>query len=132
MKITMGSIKWNLVAGILTFIFTFLLSLGDNLLLTSLLKGLYGFVIMFLALFVVRIVLAFLLAEPAVKAEPVVEEEQANETPHVGKHLDLKTPDEDSGMEFAPLSPPKLTTNAELDSQQVVQAVRHLTAEEGR
>lgn len=49
-----GSLRINLWSGVVGFILTFVLSVGSNLLTTSLIRGLIAFVFWFLLAFVLR------------------------------------------------------------------------------
>lgn len=132
-----GTILWNVVGGGIAFAGTFLLSIQSNLLTTSLLRGFYSFIIMFVLIFVVRFVIGLLLMPPQNSKELTTEEEASyqDEQSHLGQKFDLVTPDEEMNTSqalesnFAPLNPPKLETKIEPDPMRVAQAVRHLAGD---
>lgn len=122
---------------------TFLASFSNNILTTTLLRSLYSFVILFALVFVFRWILGILLAEPSSETgQPSTPEEPAR-----GQTIDLTTPDEPiaksgdsspSGRQsteqeeddgFAPLNPPKLATKDQVNSEELVKALRHLSEE---
>lgn len=131
-----GTILWNVIGGLVAFVGTFLLSIQTNLFITSFLRGLYSFVIMFVLLFVARWVIGLLLhtKNPVTDVQASKEIHKETEQSHVGKHFDLVTPDEDTNAssviesDFSPLNPPKLETKTESDPERLAQAVRHLSA----
>lgn len=141
-----GNLRWNLVLSTVGFIITMSLSLMSNVWLTSLYRGLYCFVILFVLGFVMRSILAFVFAI-------------GKENEHYkGQHIDLATPDEETDRlleteqekaaneysetqdepqvedAFAPLDPPRLMSKEEndVDAAQVVNAIRHMSEGEGR
>lgn len=141
-----GSIRWNFIAGCVGFVTTFLASITSNILTTTLLRSLYSALILFAIVFVLRFILGIALAEggqPGKPAAPDSAKEGAEALK--GQHFDFTTPDVDqvsnlvdpasgqalSGQAeetgFTPLNPPKLKTKKELDSQDLVQAIRHLS-----
>lgn len=121
------------------FLFGFLLSMNKNPISTTLLRGVYAFIIFFVIAFVVRIVLSQLI---------VSNDEQvssgADASGDVGHQVDLVAADEDLHdlikpksmeeedalkAEFTPLNPPKLVKVAEQEPEQLAKAIRHLTEE---
>jgi hypothetical protein len=131
-----GTILWNFVGAGIAFVGTFFLSIQSNLLTTSLLRGLYSFIIMFLLVFVVRFVIGLLLLPSQHSKEPTSDEaSHHDEQSHLGQRFDMVTPDEDQGTSqalesnFAPLDPPKLETKIEPDPMRAAQAVRHLAGD---
>ncbi|BFH63842.1 MULTISPECIES: hypothetical protein [Paenibacillus] len=131
-----GNLLFNLVFGIIGFIFTLLFSLTNNLFMTSVIRGLISFAAWFLLAFLLRWAWAS-ISTPAAGAA-LEGGEEAGET---GTRFDVTTPDESdelnellkqkpeqsSGSEdaFTPLNPPKLVTKK--DPEELAQAVRHLT-----
>ncbi|TCZ79984.1 hypothetical protein E0485_03745 [Paenibacillus albiflavus] len=131
-----GTLLWNIIGGGIAFVGTFLLSIQSNLLTTSLLRGLYSFIIMFVLIFVARWVIAILLLpSPASKVQSAEGASQEEEQSHVGQRFDMVTPEDEpassGGSEggFTPLSPPKLETKPDPTPESVVQAIRHLSEE---
>ncbi|WNR46668.1 hypothetical protein [Paenibacillus roseipurpureus] len=140
-----GSIRINVIIASLACLFTFALSIGNNLFLTSCLKALYSFLILFIVTFGFRWVLGFLLGTfpmPENGAHPGTDENSSS----VGQTLDLITPDEDdvtremmksqmannqaqsaTDMQFSPLNPPKLVTKNNLDPEQLAGALRRMS-----
>lgn len=131
----------NAVCGLIGFIFTFFANLGHNLMGTSLIRGVYGFIIWFVLAFLLRWVLGFIAGKPAEAPDAASVVSDGAET--LGATLDIRTPDEDqelkdlltpkpeagnAGMEgFTPLQPPKLVTMK--DPEELAKAVRHLKEE---
>jgi hypothetical protein len=122
------------------FGFTFLLSVGNNFLTTTLLHSLYGFIIMFGVCFVVRWVLGTFAG--------IKEFEQSAASKALrdgkGEAVDSVTPGDEeelnqllknnmngadsSGSEFTLLKPKKLTALPE-DPEELAQALRRLSEE---
>jgi hypothetical protein len=135
-----GNILINLLSGLVGFIFTFLVTYGNNLLQTSLLRGLLAFIIWFLLAFLLRWVLGVIM-KPSDSLENT-DLAGDNEEP-LGARLDISTPDEDEELKnlltpkqaegngdnggFTPLQPPKLVTMK--DPEELAKAVRHLKEE---
>ncbi|MGR6762447.1 hypothetical protein [Paenibacillus polymyxa] len=132
-----GSLRINLWSGVVGFILTFVLSVGSNLLTTSLIRGLIAFVFWFLLAFVLRWTLG-VVARPDLSN---AQDRASSQVDGVGGNLDLTTPDENENLNellkpkpeqtdegnngFAPLNPPKLVSNK--DPEELAKAVRHLT-----
>jgi hypothetical protein len=135
-----GSWRWNAGFGGFGAALTLLFSLGNNPIVTLLLRSFYAFVAFALLAFVVRFVLGLLLLPSAnSQADELPEEEP-------GAVLDLVTPDEDGDLNrlmkeqwadgkegplsgFQPLQPKRLVSLDDPDPEQVVQAIRRLTDE---
>ncbi len=136
-----GKMRFNVLFGLIGFVFTFLVSIGNNLLMTSLLRGLFGFILWFMLAFLIRWVLGVIFTQA-----PKPEEGSStipNNNEGLGNSFDVMTPDEDeelkdllkpkpgqgSGDElgFKPLQPPKLVST--LNPEELAQAVRHLKEE---
>ncbi len=136
----MGKILLSILSGVIGFLFTFLTNYGHNLLGTSLIRGIYGFIIWFVLAFLLRWVLGFIVKQ---SQAPDITGENAAEDDMLGTKLDLSTPDEDEelinllkpkpaegsgGSEgFTPLQPPKLVSMK--DPEELAKAVRHLKEE---
>lgn len=134
-----GNLRFNLSAGFTGFIFTFLITLRNNLWLTSLNRALIAFAIWFALAFLLRWV--FTLAfKPAKGFNEEFERPGEAADEQLGNRLDMTTPDEDKelmnlikpepeqnqeGKGFVPLNPPKLVSTK--DPEELAKAVRHLT-----
>ncbi|NQX65786.1 hypothetical protein HQN90_06565 [Paenibacillus alba] len=139
-----GTIRINLIVATVAGIFTFALSIGNNLLLSTCLKSVYSFLILFVLSFGFRWVLGLMIgAEHA--AVGTAQSLPAEDSP-VGQSLDLTTPDLDdetrqmmkanlgdnnvstaTDMQFSPLNPPKLVTKNNLDPEQLAGALRRMS-----
>ncbi|MEC0248801.1 hypothetical protein P4H65_23700 [Paenibacillus chitinolyticus] len=136
-----GTIRWNFIVGAVSFVLTFLLSLGSNVWLTTLLRSVYSFVILFAVTFGFRFIMALLLSanSPAVNETAAAAAEGPSPNKNLGQHLDLTTPDETAQKaaegvdreeaEFAPLLPTKLVTRKQPDTEQAVRALRQMSEE---
>ncbi|TDF98204.1 hypothetical protein [Paenibacillus piri] len=137
-----GSIRWNFLVGGLSFALTFCVSIVNNIWLTTLLRSVYSFIILFLVVFACRWALGTLAGFNKPAGAETLHDESAEE--HKGNTLDLSTPDEEAdlhqmlrnsqdgkesagGTGFAPLNPPKLSSKSNLDAGELAQAVRHMT-----
>lgn len=136
-----GTIRINVIVASLACLFTFALSISNNLFLSSLIKSGYSFLILFVVTFGFRWVLGLLIGSvPSLEnASP------ANDSSSVGNNLDLITsPDEDEetrelmksnlannnaslSNDFSPLKPPKLVTKNNLDAEQLAGALRRMS-----
>ena len=130
----------NVVAGLIGFVLTFLANNGQNLLGTSLIRGIYGFIIWFLLAFFLRWVLGFITGQEA-SSDPEAGLFDNGES--LGVKLDISTPEEDQELKdlltpkreaaseepggFTPLQPPKLVSMK--DPEELAKAVRHLKEE---
>ncbi|EGL14670.1 MULTISPECIES: hypothetical protein [unclassified Paenibacillus] len=136
-----GTIRWNFIVGAVSFVLTFLLSLGSNVWLTTLLRSVYSFVILFAVTFGFRFIMGLLLSakSPAVNETAAAAAEGPSPNKNLGQHLDLTTPDETAQKtadgvdreeaEFAPLLPTKLVTRKQPDTEQSVRALRQMSEE---
>jgi len=144
-----GSIRWNLIAGLIGFAGTFLLSFTKNVLSTALTQSLYSGCILFVLCFVFRFLLGLLAKAAGLPVGDKASQQEAAEPSHLGQTIDLVTPASDadnplelvkpdnsrdktveksrSGDEFEPLAPPKFVSK--LDALQMAEAVRKLTGE---
>lgn len=136
-----GSILINLLFGLVGFALTFFITYSNNLLGTSLLRGLTGFIVWFLLAFLLRWVLGFIVNQSSPQEEVAYEAEEEE----LGTKLDISTPSEDEELidllkpkpgqgqgngnseEFKPLTPPKLVSMK--DPEELAKAVRHLKEE---
>ncbi|CAM2893229.1 hypothetical protein PASE110613_06340 [Paenibacillus sediminis] len=136
-----GNIRFNIIFGAVGLIFTTIISASNNLLTTSLLRGLIAFVVWFLLAFAVRWVFGILETDSQ-HSKAAQHHSQTTES-DLGSRLDLTTPDESgelnellkspvgkqagSNSSFKPLTPPKLISTASTDPEELAKAVRHLT-----
>lgn len=113
---------------------TLLLSWQKNPLPTTLTRVLLAFLIMFAAVYALRLLWGFALQTPD---EP--------EATSAGQNVDLETPDDNGELlkemlsepaagdpgasEFVPLKPEKLVTRDSLDPELLAQSVRHMSEE---
>ncbi|PAF32251.1 hypothetical protein [Paenibacillus sp. 7516] len=143
-----GNYRINLGAGIVGFILTFFVAYSSNLLMTSLIRGLIGFVAWYALAFGLRWGLGLLLT-PSAGSKGFDYDTQIGPEMR-GSQVDIKLEDDgqelndllkngqnaSSGEEippsetkaptgFAPLDPPKLVRTK--DPEELAQAVRHLT-----
>jgi hypothetical protein len=115
--------------GIFGFFLTFLLSISNNIFSTSFLHSLYSGIILFMVAFIFRWFFGTLFVE-------------ASDEKHIGNNLDLMTPDEsdeihqlmrhsdkEEQFEFMPLKPPKLVSKRNVDPEEMVKAIRHMSEE---
>jgi len=138
-----GTIRINFIVAALAAILTFALSVGNNLLLTTCLRSLYSFIILFVLAFAFRWVVGFMMHLEHSNPKEVLE---ATSQPAVGQTLDLTTPEDDvetrdllkpnmnanpsapdNGAQFSPLNPPKLVSKNNLDPEQLAGALRRLS-----
>ncbi|MGG1520137.1 hypothetical protein ABE504_32505 [Paenibacillus oryzisoli] len=139
-----GTMRINVIVASLAGLFTFALSIGNNLLLSTLLKSAYAFLILFVLTFGFRWVLG--LVAGAGEASAKTSADPMQENAQLGQNLDMVTPNEDgetlelmkpnlsnqnaaslSDMQFSPLNPPKLVTKKELDPEQLAGALRRMS-----
>jgi energy-coupling factor transporter transmembrane protein EcfT len=141
----LGTIRWNFIVGGLSFVITFMISIFNNIWLTTLLRSFYSFIILFAIVFLFRWVLGTIAGINKIAGTEALQQEPAEE--HIGTSLDISTPDEEAALHemlkgsnasngsageagFAPLNPPKLSTKTtNLDAGELAQAVRHMTEE---
>jgi hypothetical protein len=136
-----GIILLSLLFGVLGFGFTFLINYGHNLLGTSLIRGIIGFIVWFLLAFLLRWVLGFIVKQSG--SPDSGETTSADGGEALGAKIDISTPDEDEELinllkqkpedgsgdvgGFTPLQPPKLVSMK--DPEELAKAVRHLKEE---
>lgn len=136
-----GKIRYYSLIGFIGFLITFAVSAGNNLFMTSLIRGLIAFVVWFLLSFVAVWMIGFLKEqEDEAVARSLTE---ALEDQEKGNSLDYITPDQSDELndllkqslesqsqnqEFTPLNPPKLAkTLDDKDPEELAKVVRHLT-----
>jgi hypothetical protein len=136
-----GSWRLNVAFGGFGGILTFLISLSNNPLSTTLMRSLYAFLVFTAIAFVVRFVLSQLLSP--VRRTETIESSLDNER---GATLDLMTPDDGESLSemmkeqwadgkgepikgFQPLQPKRLVSLDNPNPEEVVQAIRRLTDE---
>lgn len=138
-----GTWKWNMTVGLAAFLITFLTSLSHNEWSTSLVRGVYGFAVVFAAGYAVR----FLLGTAAGMKhftnsdDHTMMEIQSDST---GSSVDLSTPSDDALLhdilkqplsgdtghdQFKPLDPQRLVSKDKLDPETLAQSLRRMTEE---
>lgn len=130
-----GTMRWNLTIGLAGTIFTFLFSVGNNPLDTTLLRSFYTFLILFAIGFAIRFLLGA-VGVNSLQARHVAEEQ------YIGSKFDMTTPEESDSLQhaikenlhtnnekeqFAPLQPPRLVTKKEMPAEEMAQAIRQLS-----
>lgn len=150
MKSLHGSIRWNMGFGAIGFLISTLISLNSNVWGTSLLRGLFAFIIWFLVAYGLRYV-AQVLRTP--EGATLQGEHTQDAELNVGASVNISTPDDTESLysmlhsntnednssvnhqkeandkegegNFTPLTPPKLVSKP-MNDEQMAQAVRHL------
>jgi hypothetical protein len=141
-----GTIRINLIVSMIAGIFTFLLSVGNNLFLTTCLRSLYSFVFLFILTYAFRFLLAVFGGTDFFTPLASEQSESDSDEDHLGSQLDLATPDDDEAtrqmlrnnmdnpgqtldddLPFSPLTPPKLITKNNLDPEQLAGALRRMS-----
>ncbi|MGN7760368.1 hypothetical protein [Paenibacillus sp. 22594] len=137
-----GKLLLSLLFGLLGFGFTFLINYGHNLLGTSLIRGIFGFIVWFLLAFLLRWVLGFIVKQSGSPENGETASIDGSE--NLGSNFDISTPGEDEELinmlkqkpeqqgsgdvgGFTPLQPPKLVSMK--DPEELAKAVRHLKEE---
>lgn len=136
-----GKVRYYLLLGFIGFLITFAVSAGNNLFMTSFIRGLIAFAVWFALALVANWMFGFLKELPSNPGE--VNQELPLSEQSKGVKLDLTTPDEseqlndllkqppgqsEEAKEFTPLNPPKLVkTPDDKDPEELVKVVRHLT-----
>ncbi|WP_238653769.1 hypothetical protein [Paenibacillus piscarius] len=131
----------NVAAGLVGFVITFLANNGHNVVGTSLIRGIYGFIIWFVLAFLLRWVLSVIIGNSDESGD--VESGPSGLGDGLGGKLDISTPDEEQELkdlltpkkdnestehgDFKPLQPPKLVSMK--DPEELAKAVRHLKEE---
>jgi hypothetical protein len=143
-----GTIRINWIVSLVAGIFTFFLSLGNNLFLTTCLRSLYSFLILFILTYVFRLLVTVFGGTEFFTPLASEQSESESEEGHLGSQLDLTTPDDDEAtrqmlrtnmdnpgqtlddeLPFLPLNPPKLITKNNLDPEQLAGALRRMSEE---
>ncbi|MNI25460.1 hypothetical protein D3C73_791100 [compost metagenome] len=136
-----GTIRINLIVAGVAFLITFVLSVGNNLFMITCLRSFYSFLILFVLTFGFRWVLGAVGGVNRFTSED--SDEAAAIDSHVGKKLDLETPDDDEATRqmmkanmgtipdedhlFTPLNPPKYASKNNLDPEQLAGALRRMS-----
>jgi hypothetical protein len=139
-----GTVRWNVYGGAAAFVLTLLFSVAHNTFATTLLHSLYSFLVVFALLFLFRFLLSLILSGSSWDSGEA-EEQKDDAAPTAGTNVDLATPDDDSlndmlranltaaqdddGTGFAPLKPPKLISQTELDPEELANALRRMSEE---
>ncbi|SFL45816.1 hypothetical protein SAMN03159341_106160 [Paenibacillus sp. 1_12] len=135
-----GTIRWNLLLGAISFVVTLSTSLINNIWSTALIRSCYSFVLLFLLVFLVRWILGSFAG-----IHKITEIDEAADD-NKGTALDMTTPDEDESLNqllkdsrdshshegengFAPLNPPKLSRKVNMETGDMVQALRQMSDE---
>lgn len=135
-----GSIRWNFIVAAISFFITFLTSSLNNIWSTTLIRSCYSFLLLFVIVFLFRWVLGtFAGLDKIAEIDSMPDENKGNA-------LDVTTPDEEESLNqmlkdsldpntnegeprFAPLKPPKLSSKANIETGDMVQALRHMSEE---
>lgn len=140
-----GTIRINLIVSLFAGIFTFLLSVGNNLFLTTCMRSIYSFAILFILTFGFRLLLGIFTGTDFFTPRQAEQVNSSEE--HLGSQLDLATPDDEEAtkqmlrnnldnsgqslvsddLPFSPLNPPKLITKNKLDPEQLAGALRRMS-----
>jgi hypothetical protein len=134
-----GTWRWNAIIGGLTLVITFLISLSNNVLMTALIRSLYGFVVVFAITYIIRWMLGTLAGINMYKEH---DHTQASNEESSGTSINFETPDDlgalndllknqlmrtDAEPDFSPLQPPKLVSKEKLDSESLANSLRQLS-----
>mgnify|MGYP000247652724 FL=1 len=133
-----GTWRWNLIFSCLTLVFTFLISLSNNVPLTALTRSLYGFVIVFVITYVIRWTLGTVAGINTYSEQDY----SGNNIDETGTTINIQTPDDLDSLNdllksqlinseaehgFSPLQPPKLVSKEKLDSESLANSLRQLS-----
>lgn len=120
-------------------VFTFLISLSNNVIMTALIRSLYGFVVVFAITYVIRWMLGTLAGINMYTEQNHI---QASNEEITGTSIDFQTPDDlgalndllknqlmrsDTEPDFSPLQPPKLVSKDKLDTESLANSLRQLS-----
>ncbi|WP_079910246.1 hypothetical protein [Paenibacillus sp. 32352] len=139
-----GTVRWNLIIGLISLVITFISSISTNVWTTSLLRSVYSFAIVFIVIFLFRWILGTIagLNQLNTDLKDGVSDEEGK-----GAALDLQTPEDDASLHqmlkdsldpkapsmdsgFAPLNPPKLSSKTNsMEPGEMAQAVRRMAEE---
>jgi hypothetical protein len=140
-----GSMKWNTYCACFSMLFTFLLSLSNNEWITSFIRGLYAFIIVFILVYAIRFILGTVAGFNAIMT-PEQSHSIHMDNPLAGTAVDLATPSDDElintmlkqqlagempgeALQFEPLQPQKLVTKENLDPEVLVRSLREMSDE---
>ena len=116
-----GNWKWNAALGLIGMIITLLANVGSNLLLTSVLRSLYVFVLLFLFGYAFRFVLGRLIRSGKGEAD---EQPGTNDEPWKGSNIDMTTPEDG----FTPLVPPRVPGGETAEQPETIaRVIRHMS-----
>lgn len=139
-----GTIRWNFFIGLLSLVITFASSISTNIWMTSLLRSIYSFLIVFILVFLFRWILGTIGGLNQLHTEPG---NAPLENESKGTAFDAQTPDDEASIHqmlkdtidpkapamdsgFAPLNPPKLSSKtSSMEPGEMAQAVRRMTEE---
>jgi hypothetical protein len=136
----LGTYRWNITIGFVGMVLTVLFSIGGNLLLTTLLRGFYCFIVLFILGFPLRWFLGTIIGIKDM--DMIVDGESGTDNQVKGNHIDYSTPNDEDEMRisqpgeesasskeqpFSPLTPPKLASKDNLDPEELVKAIRHMS-----
>lgn len=138
-----GKLRYCWSFGFIGFLITLAISTGNNLFMTSMVRGLIAFVVWFALSYVALWMFDALKEQPNHSKDEEITDTFSEQGK--GGNYDLTTPDESDELndllkqppvnsvninDFSPLNPPKLvkTTN-DKDAEELVKVVRHLTEE---
>ncbi|WP_282941843.1 hypothetical protein [Paenibacillus sp. RC67] len=139
-----GTIRWNFIIGLISLVITFISSISTNIWMTSLLRSIYSFFIVFILVFLFRWVLGTIggLNQLNTDSKKTSVDDESK-----GTAFDAQTPDDDASIHqmlkdtldpkapamdsgFAPLNPPKLSSKTNsMEPGEMAQAVRRMTEE---
>lgn len=144
-----GKFRYFFLIGFIGFLITFAVSAGNNLFMTSFIRGLIGFAAWFFLSFAGSWVFGFLkeqdVRSDASELSAALQEQELEQETDKGNSLDFTTPDQSEELnellkqspdnqsqsqahEFTPLHPPKLVkTLDDKDPEELAKVVRHLT-----
>jgi energy-coupling factor transporter transmembrane protein EcfT len=140
-----GTFRINFIVATVAFLLTFLLSMGNNLFLTTLIHSFYSFVILFILTFGFRWILGTIGGTQLYYSDELRDEPNIDDS--LGTQVNMATPDEDEitrlllkqNMDnpgnsegnadnlFSPLNPPKLAAKNNLEPEQLAGALRRLS-----
>lgn len=140
-----GTFRINFIVATISFLLTFLLSMGNNLFLTTLIHSFYSFVILFILTFGFRWILGTIGGIQIYNSDDL--QDEPNIDASVGTQVNMATPDDDDitrqllkhNMDnpgnsegtadnlFSPLNPPKLAAKNNLEPEQLAGALRRLS-----
>jgi hypothetical protein len=125
-----GTIRWNIGLGGFGFILTFMFSFSNNVFSTAFVRSFLSGLVLFFIVFLFRWIMGTIIF-PSSPTETIV-----------GKKFDFVTPDESIEIHqlmrtdsetvadepsFAPLNPPKLVSKHNMDPEEMVKAIRHMS-----